>query len=471
MRHITGEDRHQATLLPDTLDEYVAADHPVRVIDAFVDSLDMAALGFTKARPKETGRKPYHPGDLLKLYVYGYLNRITTSRRLEAESHRNLEVLWLMRRLQPDFKTIADFRKDNADAIRAASRSFIEFCRDEQLLSKELFAIDGSKFKAAGSKDRTVMRRHLKRDRDALKNRIQRYLDQLDEADEAETDVDLDPAHVQKVLEKLKKKQAWLDEAEQAMDDDGKDEHTDTEPEARMMRSGRDGMVLGYNVQSAVESHSGLIVHHDVTNIAGDNQQLWSMARRIREVLGLKTFKVLADAGYCKGKDLAYCEAVGIQASVPRRSKTSAYKDKYQKKDFRFDAEANRYTCPAGEVLAYKATKYQKQYHTYERKGCDACELQSQCTTRDTRMITRHLFEDALNRSQARVDADPTYASARMRIAERPFGMIKQVLGFRRMSCRGLRGAQTEASLAVLSYNLKTMIGRIGVVGMLERLA
>ncbi len=471
MRHITGEDRHQTTLLPDSLDDFVAADHPVRVIDAFVDSLDMEALGFAKAKPKETGRKPYHPGDLLKLYIYGYLNRITTSRRLETESHRNLEVLWLMRRLQPDFKTIADFRKDNATAIRAASRAFIEFCRDEQLLSKELFAIDGSKFKAAGSKDRTVMRRHLGRDRKALEKRMQRYLDLLDESDQEEADVDLDPTRVQEALEKLRKKQVQLDEAEQAMDDDGKDEHTDTEPEARMMRSGRDGMVLGYNVQSAVEAHSGLIVHHDVTNVAGDNQQLWPMARQVREVLGLKTLKVLADAGYCKGEDLAYCEAVGIEASVPRRSKTSAHKDKYQKKDFTYDANTNSYSCPAGEVLAYDRTDYQKQYHNYRRKGCDGCELQHRCTTNNIRSITRHLFEDALNRSQARVDAHRELVNRRMSIAERPFAMIKQTLGFRRMSCRGLAGARTETSLAVLSYNLKTMIGRIGVAGMLARLA
>ena len=471
MRHIIGEDRHQTTLLPDSLNDFVASDHPVRVIDAFVDSLDMAALGFTKAKTKETGRKPYFPGDLLKLYIYGYLNRITTSRRLETECHRNLEVLWLMRRLQPDFKTIADFRKDNAMAIRAVSRAFVEFCRDEQLLSKELFAIDGSKFKAAGSKDRTVLRRHLTRDRKALEARMQRYLDQLDEADQEDAEMALDKTRVQNVLQKLKDKQVWLDQAEQAMDEDDKDEHTDTEPEARMMRSGRDGIVLGYNVQSAVEAQSGLIVHHEVTNAAGDNQQLWPMARQVREVLGLKTFEVLADAGYSKGEDLAYCEAVGIQASVPRRSKTSSYKDKYQKKDFTFDAETNSYTCPAGEQLVYTSTDYQKNYHSYERKGCDTCALQSQCTVRDRRMITRHLFEDALDRSQERVDNQPGFANIRMSIAERPFAMIKQILGFRRMSCRGLSGAQTETSLAILSYNLKTMIGRVGVAGLLERLA
>ena len=471
MRHIPGENRQQFTLLPDSIDDYVASDQPVRVIDAFVDSLDVAELGFTKATTKDTGRKPYHPGDLLKLYLYGYLNKVTTSRRLEVECHRNLEVRWLMKQLAPDFKTIADFRKDNASAIRATSRAFVEFCRDEQLLSKEMFAIDGSKFKAAGSKDRTVMRRHLKRDRKALEEGIQRYLDQLDQADAADEDMELDPTHVQAVLEKLKNKQAWLDEAEQAMDDEDKDQHTDTEPDARIMRSGRDGMVLGYNIQSAVEAQSGLIVHHDVTTDGGDNRQLWSMAKCVREVLRLKTLRVLADAGYSKGEDLAICEAVGIEASVPKRSKTSSFKDKYQKQDFTYDKDTNSYTCPAGEKLAYKYTNYAKQYHQYERTGCDGCAQQSQCTVRETRSITRHLFEDALNRSQARMDADPKLATLRMSIAERPFGMIKQVLGFRRMSCRGLKGAQTEISLVVLSYNLKTMMGRIGVAGMLARLA
>ena len=471
MRHVIGANRDQGLLFPEQLEDYVSPEHPVRVIDAFVDSLNLIELGFSKATTKETGRKPYHPGDLLKLYLYGYLNRVTTSRRLEVECHRNLEVLWLMKRLAPDFKTIADFRKDNGPAIRATSRAFVEFCRVEQLLSQELFAIDGSKFKAAGSRDRTVMRKHLNRDRKALEARMQRYLDQLDEADKGGPEIELDESHVQAALEKLKSKQASLDEAEGAMDEGGKDEHTQTDPDARMMRSGRDGLVLGYNVQSAVEAHSGIIVHHDVTNDAGDNRQLWPMARKVREVLGLKTLKVLADAGYAKGEDLAHCEAVGIEASVPRRSKTSSFKDKYQKSDFIYEAAADSYTCPAGERLAYRRTDYRRQVHLYQRRGCDSCELHSRCTSSDLRTVTRHLFEGALDRSQARIEANPELRNLRMSIAERPFAMIKQILGFRRMSCRSLTGAQTEVSLAVLSYNLKTMIGRVGVTGMLARLA
>lgn len=464
MRHIQGENRQQASLLPASLEDFVAADHPVRVIDAWVDKLDLAALGFDKALPKETGRKPYHPGDLLKLYVYGYLNQVTTSRRLERECLRNLEVLWLLGRLAPDFKTIADFRKDNGPAIVRACRAFVQFCRQAGLLSGRLVAIDGSKFKAAASKDRALTRKQLERDRAQVEHQVARYLARLDEADASATEADMARAQVQAALERLER-------YEEAMDAGARDQHCATEPEARVMRSGRDGMVLGYNVQAAVEAHSGLIVHHAVTNESGDSRQLQPMAERAKVELDAEELVVLADAGYSNGEQQAACEAQGIALAVPRRVVPNSNQAFYQKSDFAYDHERNEYRCPAGQVLSYGGDDKRRKLHLYRRSGCARCPLQAGCTKADTRTITRHFFEQAFERSQARLWSDPSLRRRRMSIAERPFAMLKQAIALRRFVCRGMAGAQAEMAIAVTGYNLKQMISRIGVPRMLALLA
>jgi transposase len=273
MRHIIGESRHQATMLPDTLDDYVDGDNPVRVIDAFVDTLNMKALGFDKAEPRETGRKPYYPGDLLKLYVYGYLNQLRSSRRLEKECHRNLELLWLMRRLAPDFKTIADFRKDNGEAVQGACRAFIQFCQQADLLTGQLVAIDGSKFRAAASQDQVVTRKQLSEQRRGVDQQIERYLGQLDQADGQDTGIVMNTGHVQEALRRLKAEAIELDALKAAMDKAGSRQYCASEPDAKLMRSGREGMVVGYNVQSAVDTESGVVVHHEVNCDGTDNRQ------------------------------------------------------------------------------------------------------------------------------------------------------------------------------------------------------
>lgn len=317
MRHITGESRKQATLLPPILDDYVASDHPVRVIDAFVDSLDLKELGFSKAVTFDTGRKPYHPGDLLKLYIYGYLNQVRSSRRLEKECHRNLELLWLLRRLTPDFKTIADFRKDDGQAIRATCRAFIQFCQHARLLTGRLVAIDGSKFKAAASKDSVTRRSQLTEQRQHLDERINRYLQQLDRADDESPSGELANAAVKNALERLQQQKMTLAKLEAQMDEHGRNQACATEPEAKLMRSGREGMIVGYNVQSAVDAETGLIVHHDVTDDSDDRCQLYPMAQQASVELGMETLQVLADAGYSNGEQLAACEADGITVTLP----------------------------------------------------------------------------------------------------------------------------------------------------------
>jgi len=467
MRHIQGEDRQQRTLLPDALEDFVDAENPVRVIDAYMESLDMESLGFNYAVTKETGRKPYNPADLLKLYVYGYLNKVAVSRRLEVECHRNLEVIWLMSRLRPDYKTIADFRKDNSKAIRATCSAFIQFCRAAKLLSGRLVAIDGSKFKAAASKDQMLTRKQLKRDQAELEQKVQRYLDQLDQFDSEEPEAELERGQVESALQRLADKAERLEQREKAMNELGGNQHCATEPEARLVRSGRDGMIVGYNVQSAVDADTGLIVHHDVTNETGDSLQLQPMAEGAKAALEVEELEVLADAGYSNGEQQAECENNGITATVPRRLETSSYPERYQKRDFVYDPESDSYRCPAGEVLDYAGEDKRRKMYRYQRSGCNQCPLQPNCTTANTRTITRNKYEATFERSQARLQSDPTLMTQRMAIAERPFAMLKRAMSLRRFSCRGLTAAKTEISLGILGFNLQRMTNRLGVRQML----
>ncbi len=467
MRHIQGEDRHQNHLLPPSLEDFVAADHPVRVIDALVNKLDLAVLGFSKAVTKDTGRKPYDPADLLKLYVYGYLNQVATSRRLERECHRNLEVLWLLGRLTPDFKTIADFRKDNGPAIQQCCRAFIQFCRQAGLLSGRLVAIDGSKFKAASSKYQALNRKQLNRDRIKIEQQVADYLERLDQADQQDAEMGLVHERVQSALRQLER----LERYEQAMDAGERDQHCDTEPDARIMRSGRDGMVLGYNVQTAVEADSGLIVHHEVSQDTGDNRLLQPMAEQAKAVLGQDELTVLADAGYSNGEQQATLEQNGITATVPRRVVPNSNQEFYQKADFDYDTERNEYRCPAKQVLRYTGDDKRRKLHLYTRSGCSQCGLQARCTRADRRTVTRHFYEAAFERSEARLRAEPTLMNRRMAIVERPFAVLKQAMALRRFVCRGMTGVQTEMAIAVTGYNLKQMISRIGVPNMLALLA
>ncbi len=471
MRHIEGENRDQSSLFPETLEDFVGADHPVRVIDAFVDSLDLRALRFSKAQTKDTGRKPYSPGDLLKLYIYGYLNRVTTSRRLEAECQRNVEVMWLMRRLAPDFKTIADFRKDNGRGIREACRSFVQFCRKAQLLSGSLVAIDGSKFKAAASKYQVLTRKQLKRDQAAIDKQVDSYLAHLDEMDREDGRVQLERDRVEQALQALKEQSQRLDARGAAMDEVGRNEHCATEPQARLLRSGREGIVLGYNVQVAVDADTGVIVHHDVTDEPVDSRQLQPMAEGAKAALGADELTVVGDKGYSNGEQFAACEEQGISPAVPRRVIPNARKDFYQKSDFDYDAKRNRYRCPAGKYLEYHSKDRRRKLHIYRRTGCDQCPLQPNCTKANSRTVTRNFYEDAFERSEARLAADPTLLKRRMHVAERPFALLKQAMALRRFVCCGQYAAGTEMAIAILSYNLKRTISRIGVPRMLALLA
>ncbi len=464
MRHLDGESRDQGSLLPDTLDDYVAEDHPVRVIDAFIDNLDLVELGFSKATTKTTGRKPYNPADLLKLYVYGYLNQVRSSRRLEKECHRNLEVIWLMKRLSPDFKTIADFRKENAAAIKGACQAFIQFCRQADLLTGRLVAIDGSKFKAAASKGRALTRKQLRERRKRVERLVDMYLDQLAKADGEDVNVEMEGGRVQQALDRLKSEGVQLDDIEAKMDERDSNQHCVTEPDAKLMRSGREGTVLGYNVQTAVETDSGLIVHHDVTDEASDNRQLQPMAEQARDALETDALNVVADAGYSNGEQQSACEAQGIEVAVPsNRAVNNQSSDFFQKSEFHYDEETNSFTCPAGEELRYTTYNSKTRMHLYSRTGCVSCALQSKCTKADRRWVSRHFDEAAFRLAEARLAANPGLMGVRMAAVERPFAVLKQIMGLRRFLCRGMEGAKAEMGLGILSYNLARMVNEVGV--------
>ena len=467
MAHVAGQSREQAALFPAALEDWVGADHPVRVIDAFVETLDLTELGFSKVVAEATGRPPYAPGDLLKLYLYGYLHRVRSSRKLAREASLNVELMWLIRRLAPSFKTIADFRKDNGAAIRQCCRAFIQFCRQAGLLSGRLVAIDGSKFKAAASKDQALNRKQLNRDRALIEQQVASYLARLDQADREDTELGLAQERVQAALKRLER----LDRYEQAMDAGDRNQHCDTEPDARIMRSGRDGMVLGYNVQTAVDADSGLIVHHEVSQDTGDNRLLQPMAEQAKAALQLDHLAVIADAGYSNGQQQADLEAQDVTVAVPRRVIPGTDKAFYQKADFDYDPERNEYRCPAGQVLHHSADDKHRKLHIYKRAGCRQCSLQPKCAKADIRSVTRNFHEDAFERSEARLKADPALMTRRMAIVERPFAVLKQAMALRRFVCRGMAAVQTEMAIAVTGYNLKQMIHRIGVPRMLALLA
>ena len=469
MRHITGDSRQQASLLPDTLDDYVGKDHPVRVIDAFVDTLDIKALDFSKAETLDTGRKPYHPGDLLKLYIYGYLNQTRSSRRLEKECHRNLEVLWLLRRLAPDFKTISDFRKDNGKAIRGACRAFIQFCRQADLLTGRLVAIDGSKFKAAASKDNVLTRKQLSEQRRRVDQQIEQYLSQLDKADEQDAGVALSAQRVQKALRQLEAEGVELDAVKAAMDEAGSRQHCNTEPDAKLMRAGRGGMVVGYNVQSAVDIDSGVIVHHAVNCDGADNRQLQPMAEAAKDALECSHLDVVADAGYSNGEQLAACETQGITATVPSNRSLNQRDGYFHRADFTYHAQQDHYVCPAGEILHYKTRCNSNKAWLYTRSDCGECALKSRCTRAENRWLSRHFNEEAFARSECRLQANPELMKQRM-VVERPFAILKHAWGMRRFLCWGLPAVQAEMGIGILSYNIGRMINRVGTRKLLAAL-
>jgi transposase len=477
MQHVQGTSRDQLTLFPDSVDEYIAPDNPVRFLDAFIDTLDLQALGFRHALLEETGRPPYHPADLLKLYVYGYLNRIRSSRMLEREAQRNLEAIWLLRRLTPDFKTVADFRKDNRQAIQQVSRQFTLFCRQQQLFQGDLVAIDGSKFKAVNSRGRTFTKKQLQRTIQKLDQDINRYLDEMDAADQEEPpEKKLTAEELRQKIEDMRRQRAKAKQLEKKLKKSGQAQISLTDPDSRSMPAGGGHTTdVGYNIQVAVDPKHKLILDHQVTNHVTDRALLSSMARRAKDLLGVDHLDALADMGYYHGKEIKACLEAGITPYLPKPKTSASHKrGLFSKEDFRYDSEQDCYWCPAGQQLTFRfrTTEQRRQIKYYSTPACRNCALRLQCTdNKGGRRITRWLHEDLLDDMQNRVRAHPEKMKLRKRLAEHPFGTIKRAWNQGYFLTRGLQSVRTEMSLTVLAYNLKRAARVLGVPKMIEALA
>jgi transposase len=474
-RFIEGEARTQSLLFPERLDDWIEEENPVRVIDAFVDELDMKALGFGGAIPAETGRPAYHPATLLKIYVYGYLNRVQSSRRLEREAQRNVEVVWLTGRLMPDFKTIADFRKDNGQAIRKVCASFIELCREMKLFTETVVAIDGSKFKAVNNRDRNFTEQKIKSRLAHLDKSVKHYLDDLDRADR-------EPATVPEArVENLKEKIAAIKSEmkrlarikEQLPAAEGQISLTD--PDARSMNSAGKGTgTVGYNVQTAVDTKNHMIIAHEVTNVGHDRTHLTKMSERAREALGTKSLTTLADRGYFSGEEIRRCQQAGMTPLVPKPLTSGGRADgRFDKRDFVYNAKRNEYRCPAGEraIWRFSTVEGGLKIHKYWASACPKCPLKRQCTPADYRRITRWEHEQVLEAMQRRLDRTPEASRLRRQTVEHPFATLKAWMGATHFLTRTLPRVRTEMSLHVLAYNLKRAMNILGTRALLQAIA
>jgi transposase len=469
--HITGHDRDQLLLLPEAVDDYVAAENPVRFIDAFVDGLDLAALGFARVVPEVTGRPGYAPGDLLKLYIYGYLNRVRSSRRLEAETHRNLEVIWLLRHLRPDFKTIADFRRDNRAAFRSVFREFVLLCRQLDLFGRELLAVDGTRIKAVNNKDRNFTLASLRQYIDGADKRLADYLRRLDDADAADGGTgsgsrmhDL-AEKIEAIRGKRDRLRGLLTELEQS----GESQISLTDPESRAMAA-HTRVAVGYNAQLAVDAKHKLIVEQEVTNQVVDMGLLQQTAEPARAILGVEQIDVVADRGYFRAEDIEACDKAGLIPHVPKPQRGPSVRNGFFHKDeFRYDPDRDVFTCPGGQTLEphhYGRSRDLQKIDYSNPVACRACPLRAQCTT-NVRRVSRLENEAVLDRMAARLKARPELLDRRREIVEHPFGSIKQWMNQGAFLMRGLDNVRGEFSLTALVYNLRRALNIIGVRSMI----
>ncbi len=472
-RFVEGTDRRQTMLLPDCVDDYVAEDNPVRAVEAFVDALDLAALGFAGVVPKATGRPAYHPATLLKLYIYGYLNRIPSSRRLEREAQRNLELLWLTRQLAPDFKTIADFRKDNGPAIRATCRQFVLLCRKLGLLTDAVVAVDGSKFKAVNNRDKNFTPYKLGKRIEQVETSIARYLAAMEAADRHEGDEVLQAksARLKEKLAALRERAQRLRDLEPQVQAAPDQQLSLTDPDARSMAtSGRGTGIVGYNVQAVADTRHHLIVAHEVTNVGNDRAQLTAMASQAREAIGQEALTVIADRGYFDGEEIVSCEAAGMTPLVPKPMTSGAKADgRFGKQDFVYLPEQDAYRCPAGETMKWwfnRIDENGKLLRHYWTTKCPGCAIKAQCTPAKMRRVVRWEHEGVLDAMQRRLDQRPDAMRERRRTVEHLFGTLKAWMGATHFLTKTLKRVGTEMSLQVLAYNLKRVIAIKGVEGL-----
>lgn len=473
-RFIEGADRRQATLLPDILEDYVSEDNPVRVVDVFIDELDLGALGFAGVVPEATGRPAYHPATLLKIYLYGYLNRIQSSRRLERETQRNIELMWLTGRLMPDFKTIADFRRDNGPAIGAACAQFIALCRQFNLFARAVVAIDGSKFKAVNNRDRNFTVAKVGKRIEQVEASLARYLAALDRADRQDDDMaEAKTGHLNEKIAGLRRQMQSLKEMGCQVEAAPDKQVSLTDPDARSMAtSGKGTGTVGYNVQMAVDAEHHLIVAHEVTNVGSDRSQLTSMGSKARDATGCAEITVLADRGYYNGDEVLACEGTGVLPCIPKtQTSSNAKRGLFTVADFIFEPGKDHYTCPAGKHLTKGKVRSDRRDnidHYRNLTACATCALKPRCTPDKLKRLKRWEHEDVLDAMQTRLDHMPDAMRIRRQTVEHPFGTLKAWMGSTHFLTKTLERVKTEMSLQVLAYNMKRMINIFGVKPLMQ---
>jgi transposase len=466
MRYVNGSNRNQSLMLPELIDEYVDETNPVRFIDVFVDGLDLLKLGFSHALTYKTGRKPYNPADLLKLYIYGYLNKIRSSRRLEKSTYRNIEVMWLIRKLRPDFKTIADFRKDNKQALKKVCREFIALCKTLDLFGCELIAIDGSKFSAVNHNNKCYTHNKLKHMLKAIDEKIDEYLSILEDEDHKEADVkEVSADELQAKIDSLEQRKIELQQIQQEITDSDASQKSLTDPDSRMM-TGTQGVDVSYNIQIVTDAKHKLIVDFEVTNDINDENQLYNMASKAKQTLDTDAIEVTADTGYYNATEIEKCERENISCYIPKPSSMRG-EGRYSVTDFRYDAEHDCYICPTNQQLTYRfQTKTKNKIQkVYEGVACKGCAYRPKCTSSkaNNRRIYHWIHEDILERMHQRMLVHPEKVLQRKCLVEHPFGTIKHWMDQSYFLTRGFEKVTAEFSLSVLAYNIKRVLNIIGV--------
>jgi len=473
--YIRGSERGQHILFPSTLDEYIEEANPVRVIAAFVRTLEIEQLGFVRGAAAETGRPGYDPRQLLGLFIWGHLNKVRTSRKLERECGRNLEAMWLMENLRPDFKTIADFRKDNGEPIMQTVVQFRVWCLAEGLYGREMLAVDGSKFKAVNNSERNFTTKKLAKVIERERAQVEKYLQDIaaaDQEDEAEPpEPPLSAEQIGEKLNKLKERLTKHEQLEQTLKASGESQISLTDADARLMKTSK-GSDVCYNVQMVVDHKHKLIAAYEVTNDGNDLGQLANMAKQGQEALGVKEVTVLADGGYFDGNTIKECEAAGITTFLPLPKSGAASKQGvFAAAQFRYQKAGDLYICPQGEELTFRGLEKarDKEYRIYRTNACGTCPLRSRCTTGQNhgRRIRRWVEQEVLERLRERIRGQPELLKERKKLVEHPFGTIKRTMDQSYYLMKGIKKVTTETSLTVLAYNLKRVINIMGVKKMI----
>jgi transposase len=477
MRYMEGVDRKRRISFPEYIDDYITDDSSVRVIDAFIDSLNIEELGFKNAKTSSTGRPGYDPRVLLKLYIYGYMNRISSSRRLEAETSRNIELMWLLRKLKPDHKVIADFRKDNKEAIQKVFRQFVALCKQWDLFGMEVVAVDGSKFRACNSKKKNFNEKNLARRIKYIDEQIQKYMNETDENDDSEqTSRKPSPKEIVDRIKDLKRRKALYESYQKELEEKCINEISTTDPDARLMAVNNNGVDVCYNVQTVVDSKHKLIVDCDVINNPTDHGQLSEMGMRAKQIFEVDEIKALGDKGYYNADDLKACEKEGIIAYVSKQVfANSTGEREFYADQFRYDKGNNVYICPKGHELSCIRKKpvdeNTKEFRYKNSKACGQCELKDRCTkSKKGRIITRSTDQDFLDKVDKRTSENKELYKTRKMIVEHPFGTIKRGWGLSYFLTKGIASVNTEASLAFLAYNMKRAMNILGIKEIVKRL-